>query len=293
VTPIPAPPPRLFTRALREALDGALSPDRVDDVVSTSLARAGLDAVPEEFGAFQHFVQGPFTATLRTMAGAGASETCIDRLSHVLWMASSSLRARAPSPAELATAFDPREDREEGSGLRAVDVPTQPPPSSPAIRVPSPSSLEPRSSEPRRSPTIGRISMSQMRAPTVLEVGASRSPARGPVLVVSLDTSLARELEAELAGQRAVIRIGSSAELVRQMTVLRAQGFSVLIDAALPSVDLSTFAGLSSVLPPSTRVVLWGADERQKKRLVTVFPQASEWLASGSAATPGPLLTER
>jgi hypothetical protein len=287
VTPSPAPPSRLFDRALRESLDGAMSPDRAAAVIGAALTLAELDEIPEEFGAFQHFVQNAMKTTLTAIAGPAASETCVERLSHVLWMASSTLRTMAPTPEELARELDTREDREEPSGLRPVEMTS--------ARLPTPAPSAPPAREPtapRRSPTLGRISIAQVRPPGVLEVSAPRSLAPVPVLVVSLDQTLARDLEAELGRHRPVTRIGSSAELVKQVTALRAQGFSVLIDAALPSVDLTTFAGLASLLPPGTRVVLWGSDERQKKRLVKVFPQANDWIASNDARTPGKLLTD-
>ena len=296
VSPIPAPHARLFDRAVREALDGAMSPDRAAAIVAMALLRASLDEIPEELAKLEAFVQGPLRGVLESFAGRETMETCLERLSHVLWMASSTVRAQASSPAELAAAFD-RSEREEPSGLRAVDPsPLVPKPSSASQSGPSIATSSARTAQDvpavRRSPTLGRLSMTQVRAGTVLEVSATRAPARGPVLVLSLDSALIKDVERELAGKRTVLRIGSQAELVRGMTTSRAQGFSVVVDAALPSVELSVFASLSSLLPTGTRVVLWGIDARQKKRLCTVFPQANEWIASGEATSVADLLAE-
>jgi hypothetical protein len=39
-------------------------------------------------------------------------------------------------------------------------------------------------------------------------------------------------------------------------------------------------------------VVLWGTDERQKRRLAEMFPQALPWIASGMAESPVDLLLD-
>jgi hypothetical protein len=184
-------------------------------------------------------------------------------------MASSTVRERDATPPAAAARAD--ETRDEPSGLRVVEAPTR---------------------EARRSPTLARIAVTRAPSQQVLEVRASRAPSHGPVLVLSLDPALVQQASRELAGVRAVVRVGSQAELVRAMTLHRTRGFCVLVDSALPSVDLPAFAALSSLLPPGTRVVLWGTSERQKNRLVGVFPQVAAWIASGDAASLQPLLGE-
>jgi hypothetical protein len=284
---------RLFERALRESLDGAMSPDRTARIVALALTSAGLMDVPEDLGAFQSFVQGSLKSTLLTHAGPAVTETCIERLSHVLWMASSTVRAAAPTPAELATIFDaPIWDDE--SGLRTVDSPPPVPPSKPSAPA---DPIMPVS--PRRSPTLGRIATVQVKQPppsqprvSIQEVVGARAPApaRTAVLVISLDAGFVAETDRELRDVRAVVRIASQAELVRAMTAHRDAGYAVVVDAAMPSVEIGTFAGFASLLPPGTRVVLWGTSAKQKQRLVAVFPQAATWIASGDASSIAALL---
>ena len=135
--------------------------------------------------------------------------------------------------------------------------------------------------------------MTQVKTGGVREVSAAPAVARGPVLVISLDGALVKQVERELAGARRVVHVASQAELLRAMTAARTQGFAVLVDSALPSVELRVFASYAPMMPAATRVVLWGTDARQVKRLCSVFPQASEWIASGEATSTADLLAER
>ena len=256
-----------------------MPPDRAAAVLSMSLMRASLREIPEELAELNAFVQGPLRSVLESFAGREVTEGCLSRLSHVLWMASSTVRAHVGSPEELAAAFDGGE-REEPSGLRPVD---------PSISPPKPAT----ESGPRRSPTLGRLAMAQVKKTGgVREVSATNVPARAPVLVISLDGSLVKQVERDLAGARRVVHVVSQAELLRAMTAARSQGFSVLVDSALPWVELRVFASYAPMMPAGTRVVLWGTDARQMKRLRAVFPQASEWIASGEATSTAELLAE-
>lgn len=329
MAPVPAPPIGLFAYALRETLEGLTSADRVAKIIATSLERAGLTEIPEDIDTFRRFVHGPLAGTMQKSLQPGATESCLERLGHVLWMASSVVRANAKTPSGVLAPPEPRSD--EPSGLREVDeaarrlrddAPTMPPPApteptrseasasgrrpvdaawTPAARPMDPPSVHARrpmdppsasASRPmdppsvgggRRSPTLGRIQPIAVRSPSVMEINAAPAAVRGPVLVLSLDASLVKEAEAALTGRREVIRVASRAELVNAIASLRATGFCVLVDTTLPTIELPVFAGLTSLLPPNTRVVLWGGDQRQKKRLVAVFPQASEWIVSGDA----------
>jgi hypothetical protein len=65
---------------------------------------------------------------------------------------------------------------------------------------------------------------------------------------------------------------------------------AIVIDTALPSIDVPTVAALASSFPKGTTVVLWGMTEKQKERLVSVFPVSATWIASGAAASPDEIL---
>ncbi len=293
-----------------------MSVERANAVHASALARAGLVETPEDLVAFQAFVQGALTSTLAAMCGADATDACIERLSHVLWMASSTVRGVVPTPRRLASSFDPaagsgprvrgdrsapasaraadERDGEAPSGMREVEAPgassnanrpTLPAPPAPGV---PPASASAQSSGRH---AIGRLSVP--RVPAVLETRAERQPVRGAVLVVSLDTELTPEVERAVGDRRPVVHVRSQADLVRAISSLRATGFTVLVDSMLPSVELPTFVGMCSLLPPATRVLLWAADARQKKRLATSYPIANEWIVCGETTTLVELLIDR
>lgn len=287
----------LFERALREALDGAMSIERANAVIAKALERASLAAVPEDLVAFQQFVQGPLTVALASLAGPDAMETVVERLSHVLWMASSTVRSFVPSPRKLATTFETEAD--ESSGLRAVDGASDLGAMNRAKERPTDPAPAPE--RPARRPmSSGAQSIGRMVAPrpsvtmgAVLETRVERTPARGPVLVTSLDAALLAEVEGVLGERRPAAHVRSQADLVRAIGSLRTTGFSVIVDTALPSVELPTFVGLSSLLPPGTRVVLWGLDPRQKKRMAMLYPIANDWIACDDNGSLRELLIDR
>lgn len=278
---------RLFERALRESLEGSLSVEKADAVIGEALLRAGLPDVPEDLDLFARFVRGALTAALEALAGPAATEACIERISHVLWLASSTVRHAAPTAAELRRTLESEPDRDEASGLRTVE---SPPPgwnqqASAAARVSVGDAG--RTSEagraPRHAPTIGRIRPAQARTNSIVEIPAA--PSLGaPVLMLSLDPTLRAEATKQLEGVRPTITIMSQAELVRTINAAYESGFGILVDASLPSIDLATFVGLAGLLPSGTRVVLWGMDERQKARLARVFAIASEWTAASNGS---------
>jgi hypothetical protein len=347
---------RLFAFAVRESLEGTTSPDRVEQVIMTALERAGLPDIPEDLELFRRFVSGALTSTLTSMLGPEATESCVERLGHVLWMASSTVRSVEPTPQSLTTSLSRRgptpaptppgppraapprvaragEDTPTLSppaptarsvpvapinAARRLDPPSvsgrpyAPPP--PPVRRPSdstrgmdppsvsgrsvesPSSRSmdppsssgrpmdpPSSSAGRRAPTLGRMAPVQVRSASVMEFNAAPGRARGPVLVLTLDPSLVTDVGDKLTGRRDVVKVPSRADFVRILPSVRADGFCVLVDTTLPSIELPVFAGLASLLPEGTRVVLWGADARQKQRLVATFPQAKDWIPSGES----------
>ena len=111
-------------------------------------------------------------------------------------------------------------------------------------------------------------------------------PTPSCVLVLSLDPSLTAQATSEIAGRCPVLSIGAPADLAR-VASRSGDRIVVLIDTARPSIELPTFVGLVPILPPTTRVVLWGTDARQHGRLASMFPQASTWIASNASQTPG------
>lgn len=104
-------------------------------------------------------------------------------------------------------------------------------------------------------------------------------PARLPsaVLLVSLDPTLVTQIR---AGMDAIpVRaVHAASELVSSLLAC-GDSLVVLVDTALPSIAVPTFAGLIPVLPEGTRVVLWGASARHHARLVAIYPETATWIA--------------
>ena len=106
------------------------------------------------------------------------------------------------------------------------------------------------------------------------------------VLVVSLDPALAAQTTAEIAGRCAVVVIATPTDLARAAT-RAGERIVVIVDTSLSAIDVPTFVGLAPILPADTSIVLWGVDERQHARLVSRYPAARAWVASGDSRTPG------
>lgn len=334
-----------FTRAIREALETALSPTTAEQVLAEALHEGGLMTVPEEIGPFRRFCEGPFQKTVVRSLGPPAIEQIFERLGHVLWMATSDV-----STLELAREWSRRSrDPNDDSGVRNVDG------SKPAARAPSPTPPAPtHDSRPRardtqpgiateqvavpRPPSASNPSIGRLRAPTLTRAATSPSdsrpraataelnlrPSRDPrsasvfppphplendptpvrrssapplmpgvsrnvptaVLALTLDERLVADLRQSLANHCPVRAIGAATELVGAL-VTSGASVVIVIDTALPSIDVPTFAGLAPILPPGTRVVLWGATDRQKQRLVSMFPPAASWVPTNGAPSAG------
>lgn len=138
-------------------------------------------------------------------------------------------------------------------------------------------------------------------SPTPVRTISSNPPERAPsspprrvptaVLVLTLDTRLPSSIRTQMAGQCPVRTIGTPGELATSIGTAGPRPV-VLVDTALPSIDVPTFAGLAPILPAGARVVLWGAAPRQQERLAVMFPHAATWVASGHAADAGQFILE-
>jgi hypothetical protein len=293
----------LYARALHEALEGAAGPERAEVVLTTALTYAGLPVVPEDLEAFRRFTEGALLVAVGEHLSPTENEAIFELVRHVLWMATSDVQSRNP-PSDA-------EEKEEGSGQRFVDalpfrMPELPPTpipdtgSSPAISAEEVDTAQLSPVRERRgSVTLGRVARPAAPRGGVIEIGPNDSPdgtsRRRPVslevLVLTLDPQLVFETDNGLDGRGRVTAIGTPAELARWASAATAQ-LIVVVDSALPSIDLPTFAPISGSLPPGTRIVLWGVDERQKHRLSVMFPAAKDWIASGRAASPAEVILD-
>ncbi len=203
-----------------------------------------------------------------------------------------------PATSQVRGAARPRPPETEPADARSVDART------PAEPAPKQSGTHDRrrrttpSSSFGTAATLGRMPAVSKPMPVVrgsVEIPAqgpdARSephtlPARAPsaVILVSLDPSLVNQVR-EGMSPIPVRAVNAASELVPSLLAV-GDRLVVLIDAALPSIAIPTFAGLIPVLPEGTRVVLWGGSERHLARLGTLFPDTAGWIATDHVDDP-------
>jgi hypothetical protein len=262
-----------FARAAREALEGAAPHERARAALLDALAQASLVTVPEDLEGFRAFVLGALDLTVRRMLGVAAAELVRDRLAHVLWMATTS-----PSPRRASGA-----DEDDASGEHRVESTGRARSSGISPRIPSDAAMQAvrEVHEAKTQPPPAPPAPSRGSAPRPVPRAAVTQSVAAPlaVLVVTLDASLAQSMRSTLGGRAHVTVITCVADLARATAAARAR-VSVVVDVALSSIDMPTFASLTTALPVGSRVVLWGTNERQKARLAASFPNARDWIAS-------------
>lgn len=257
MTPVRQPIEGPFARSVREALESVASNEVADEILEGALAAAGRATVPEEASRFVPFYEGPLAAEVLLRVGAPALEIVHERLSHMLRMATSQVMSRARASA-----------------------PPPPSPHPPAPHPPAPSPHPASAVLPSPPPDELWAEDSAIRTVT------PHAPAI--VLVLTLDPLLAADAAAMIGGAE-VATISSIHELLGRIAGVRAR-IAIVVDTALPSIDVPTVASLGSSIPAGTKVILWGMSERQKERLVKVFPIARDWIASGAATSLAALL---
>jgi hypothetical protein len=196
-------------------------------------------------------------------------------------------RSAAPRPAIEArfTPLPPSPTPKRATPLPPSDAlrrPTTPvPPSMPLPPAPTPRRMTPLPPPgDRLSPLPG--------VPTPVRRSSSPPAARVPsaIIVVTLDDRLVQSIREDLSGQCPVRSVGTPNELAFALTKA-GDRLVVVVDTALPAIDVPTFAGLAPILPATAKVVLWGASPRQQARLAATFPAAASWLPSGVATRAG------
>ena len=311
-----------FGRCIREALESAVSPVAATNILAEALKRASLRSVPEDSVAFRDFCEGPFRSVTWSAMGEHAPQV-FERLGHILRMvtsdahASPSERKSGTHPSPAADATPANEARESGPILRRPELRSPSPlPPAPTPRMTRVRSVSPtattlgampavRSSPtdrrvpitidpPGASPTTSRFAPlpplpTPVRARSSPPTGSARTPSA--VLLVTRDPQLIATVARDLAAYCPVFPITTDGGLAEAARAL-GERFVVVIDTALPSIDVPTFAGLSPLLPHGAHVVLWGIAPRELQRLVTLFPAAAGWIASGAAPHVGAFVRE-
>jgi len=323
-TPVPAPVSPLV-RALDEALGSVAAPAQARAILHGALLRAGLDAPPADPEMLFGFVEHALLGSVEQALGRDAAELVGVQIEQMLRMV-------APTVVLRRRPTGTGDDADELSGERIVDAPPHPAhvkssdvrrPLLPradvaaALRPPRSEMPTPEEIAPLQAPVLfasrwkANQSGTQRKDPTARSTRLDRddpstprggvAEVRGPlarsttmpieILVVTLDEQLPTDLERAIGTRGRVTAIRSLDVLVRALTV-GAPRFVVLIDAALPSIDVPTLARHASALPPSARVLLWGMDERQRARIVLQFPNAASWLSTMELPTAESLLSD-
>lgn len=176
-------------------------------------------------------------------------------------------------------------------------------PTLPAMRPATSSGSFPRRTLPGTSPgfdaapqtrqVVGRVTRQTLGG--VAEVRSSTRPARAlatDVFVLSLDEQLHRELETRLKGLSRIVAVVTLDELERQLLEAKNRRTAVVVDAALPSIDLPTLARAAGRLPTTALVLVWGMEERQRQRLVGAFPETMMWIPLAASRSPADALLD-
>lgn len=258
MTPVRVPLEGPFSRSVREALESVASPEVVKRMIAMALVAARRGAIPEDAPPFAAFVDGPLRSVVVQMLGHAEYEAVAERLAHVLQMATSQIRQRPETTAPAAP--PPYDGWDEDS----------------RVRISSPSSGSLRLDPDDPSTPIAPRAKPSAAAPAT-------------VLLLTLDPLLVADTEARLAARSRVLRVHVTSDLLGTLAA-GPRPIAVVVDAALPSIDVPTVASLASAFPEGTTVVLWGMSDRQKERLVAMFPIARGWIAGGTAASPADLL---
>jgi len=289
-TPVPSASVGPLHRSLIEALESVAAREQVRSLLRTALLAGGLEVVPEDAVSFRSFVEGPLMIGIERTLGASAAESVMEHMIHVLAMIAPTIRKRATGTGD---------DEDEPSGERFVDTLPSMKRAGFAPTLEAPILFPPRAtaheSGTQRKRQIARVSHPSLETRTTLEVQAPKSGPRAvatDVLVISLDPRLASEVADRLRGRSRIEPIVTIEELRAALPKLAGQRVAVVFDTAVPSIDLPTFASVASSLPPGTHVVLWGTDERQKRRMTELFPETRPWVASGAAESAVDLLLD-
>lgn len=176
-------------------------------------------------------------------------------------------------------------------------------PTLPAMRPASSSGSFPRRTLPGAAPgfdaapqtrqVVARVTRPSLGG--VAEVRTSSRPTRSlasDVFVLSLDEQLHRELETRLKGLSRVVTVSSLDELERLLLDAKNRRTAVVVDAALPSIDLPTLARAAGRLPTTALVLVWGMEERQRQRLVGAFPETMMWISLAASRSPADALLD-
>lgn len=332
MTPVPTHRVGPLHRALIEALESVAARDTARSLLRGALLAAQLEVVPEDADGFLRFTRTILAPSIERTLGGGIGEIVLEQLDHVVRMVAPAIRRQATGTGEdsdelsgerIVDVFGPASSKESGVGASRPRpeitaalrgplgvAPLVAPTLFPPIQPPRTNAYESGTQQKRAA--IARVShpsfsLKDTRPDGVVQevhVGRdddarsreSAAPVSGPravatdVLVVTIDPRLVTEVETRMRGRSRVHAVLTLVDMMNALSSLAGQRIAIVLDTGVPSIDVPTFVTIA--LPENTSVILWGTDERQKKRLAGMFPQVGSWIASGATQSPADLLTD-
>jgi hypothetical protein len=284
----------LVSCALCEVIDSIVTPRVRDGILSHALARSAADRLPTDPEQLQDFVSGPLRDALIQAIGLEPVEAVTDDLQRIIGLLVDPGQTRRTLESPAVVPDEPRRRRTSSrprmpavSTARTAPAPhprtatprpsfrTAPTPRYPASLAPAP----PATSAPPIS--SGRFPRGAAAALSMAGTRSTNPPAdvTCPVVIVaSQREDLARRLSRSLSGNVDLIVVRGILDLVREIGADTGGRAVLLLDCRSPSVRPVSVAALAEELPPTLRVVLWGASPELRSRLLSVSPRCHSWI---------------
>jgi hypothetical protein len=234
-----ASPGRLISLAVRETLESAVAPHRVEELLQQALSNADLPEVPDDPLKFEIFLKASLRPVLVSELGEELGESLFIELAR---LANSAISTMPPDPASV-------------SRLRATH----------------------KSSSPPDSADYARGTASALEAPagTAAQSGAARV---ATILICSTDGAFAERMQAFVDDRSRTQQIPNLIALLQALDKANAAESAIILDCRRPSIRPQSLATLAAELPENVKVVLWACDNRLLAELSELSPKVRAWL---------------
>ncbi len=283
----------LVSCALCEVIDSVVTPRVRDGILSHALACAATDRLPTDPEQLQGFVNGPLRDALVQAIGRDPVEAVTGDIHRIIGLLVDPEHTRRTLETPAVLPDEPRRRRTSSRPrVPAVSARTAPSPhvravpprpnfrTAPTPRYPA--SLVPAAAAPSAPPiSSGRFPRGAAAALSMAGTRTSHPPAGTAcpvVLVASQREDLARRLSRSLSGNVDLIVVRGILDLVKEVGADAGGRTVLLLDCRSPSVRPVSVAALAEELPPTLRVVLWGASPELRSRLLSVSPRCQSWI---------------